>query len=189
MYIKETVSQFINFLMENPEAQAKAQELGTDMDALATYAREQGFDVSAEELGAYQAGARDMQKAHAQAKMQKADTFRDLSPGTQAFHALIKRGEEDDVVAARLAELATAPPEDLIAYGRELGYDFKEQDMQTFGQAILESSDELTDEELELAAGGTTVLLFVGILAFGAFALGTAGVAVAVAFVVSKKKG
>ena len=36
--------------MENREAQAKVKNLGGDVDALAAYAREQGYEISPEEL-------------------------------------------------------------------------------------------------------------------------------------------
>ena len=184
----EGMEKFFKFLAENPENQAKVQSFGSgggDMDALAAYARELGYEVSPEELREYQENALRVLKGRLQ-KARRPDA--PLSPGAREFYALIKLAETDESVAGRLAELAAGTSMELIAYGREKGFIFDEQDMQAIGKDILEPSDELSDEELELAAGGTTVLLFVGILAFGAFALGTAGVAVAVAFAVSKKK-
>ena len=188
----EGMEKFFKFLAENPEHQPKVQSFGSgggDMDALAAYARELGYEVSPEELREYQENALRVLKGRLQ-KAKRPDA--PLSPGAREFFALMKLAETDESVAKRLAELAAdsqKTPVELIAYGREKGFIFNELDMQNVGDNILEPSDELSDDELEQAAGGTTVLLFVGILAFGAFALGTAGVAVAVAFAVSKKKG
>ena len=183
----QEMEMFFQKVQTNREAQEKIKSIGDDMDALADYAREMGFDVSPGELREYKDKALELLKAKAQKKLEEPDVSK--SPGAEAFYALLKLGEDDESVAERLAELASCAPEELIAYGKEKGFDFSEVDIQAAGEYILEPSNELSEEELELAAGGTTVLLFVGILAFGAFALGTAGVAVAVAFAVSKKEG
>ena len=181
----EHLEQFFKLLAANPEQQAKVKEIGGDVDALSAFARESGYDISPEEVREYQDNAREFFKARAQEKL--ARTISLQSPGAQAFYELMKLGENDKSVAERLGELGAGEPGELIAYGKEKGFEFSEQDIKAAGEYILEPSNELSEEELELAAGGTTVLLFVGILAFGAFALGTAGVAVAVAFAVSKK--
>ena len=186
---KKGVEQFFQLLAESPEHHARARSFGGDMDALSTYVQEMGYDVSSEELKEYQDKAWEMVKAKAQKKLEKTQAPANLSQGVRDFYALLKLGESDTSVGERLAELAADAPEALAAYGKEKGFIFDEKDIQAAGENILEPSDELSDDELEMAAGGTTVLLFVGILAFGAFALGTAGVAVAVAFAVSKKKG
>ncbi|MCL2069234.1 MAG: Nif11 family protein, partial [Oscillospiraceae bacterium] len=44
------MQKFLNFLAEDKERQAKAKSFGGDMDALSAYARESGFEVSAQEL-------------------------------------------------------------------------------------------------------------------------------------------
>ena len=108
-----------------------------------------------------------------------------LSPGAREFFALIKLAETDESVAERLEEFAagTGTPEELIAYGREKGFTFDEGDMQAVGKNILEPSDELSDEELELAAGGTT-LAAVGVGAM--VVLGVGLVAAVVMFAVRR---
>ena len=183
----QAMEKFLQEVSANKEAQEKIKGIGDDMDALAAYARELGHDVSPRELREHQDKALELLKANAKKKLEQPDVSK--SPGTQAFYALLKLGEDDESVAERLAELAAGTPAELVAYGKEKGFDFSERDIQAAGEYFLEPSNELSEEELELAAGGTTVLLFVGILAFGGFALGTAVVAVAVAFAVTKKEG
>ena len=172
------LEQFLQLLAENQELQAKIKTFGGDVEALAAYAGEQGYDISAEELRAYQDKARELFVNRLQKRMDRPDA--PLSPGAQAFYAFTKLAETDAEVAQRLAELASGTPEELIAYAKEKGFVFDEQDMRAVGEDILEPSDELSEEDLELAAGGLVdvglALVFVGCV-LGLAAVG--GVAVA----------
>jgi len=184
---RENLEEFLKFIAENEEHRTKVNSFGSDADEAAAYAQKLGYDVSPDELRECWQKSLDLLWDRASGKLGRpADT---LSSGAGELLALMKLAEDDEETSERLLELATGAPEALIAFGKEKGFSFNERDIQAVGEDILEPSDELSDEDLEMAAGGTTVLLFVGILAFGAFALGTAGVAVAVAFAVSKKKG
>ena len=157
---RENLEKFFKFLMENREGQAKMKGFGGDVDALAAYARELGYDFSPEEMREYQDKARQLFKSRVQKKLRQPEA--PSSPGAREFYALIKLAETDESVRKRLAELAAGTPEELVAYGGEKGFTFNEQDIQSVGKDILEPSDELSDEELELAAGGTTLaVLFV----------------------------
>ena len=172
---RESLEQFFKLLAENPEHQAK---LKGDIDELTKYAREQGYHFSAEELREYQDKARQLLKNKIHIKLQQSDDSR--SPGAQNLYALMKMAETDEEIAKRLEELETATPEELIAYGKEKGFSFSEQDIQDFGKDILKPSDELSEDELELAAGGTTVLVAFGVSAaivLGIAALGGAFIA------------
>ncbi|MCL2009709.1 MAG: Nif11 family protein, partial [Synergistaceae bacterium] len=122
----EGLEKFFKFLAENPEHQDKVKNIG-DMDALAAYARELGYDLSPDELREYQDKALKLLKNRLQ-KARRPDAL--LSHGAREFYALIKLAETDESVAGRLAELATGTPEALVAYGREKGFVFDEQDMQ-----------------------------------------------------------
>jgi predicted ribosomally synthesized peptide with nif11-like leader len=176
---RENLEKFFKFLMENKEGQAKMKGFGGDIDALTAYAREQGYDFSPEELREYQEKARKIFKSRVQKKLRQPEAS--SSPGAREFYALIKLSETDENVAGRLTELAKGTPEELIAYGREKGFTFNEQDMQTVGKDILEPSDELSDEELELASGGIVVMLalFLGAVAVaGAVGVAAGGAAV-----------
>ena len=148
---REGLENFFKLLAENPEHQDKVKGFGGDFDALSAYAQELGYDVSPEELREYQDKARRLLKGRIQKKLHQPEAS--LSPGAREFYALIKLAETDESVAERLAELGAGAPEALIAYGREKGFTFNEQDMQAIGKDILEPSDELSDEELELADG------------------------------------
>ena len=122
--------------------------------------------------------AQKLLKAKMRKKLAKPNVS--ISPGAKEFYALIKLAENDEEVAKRLTELVEGAPEELIAYGKEKGFTFDAQDMQAIGENILEPTDELSDEELELAAGGLVdiglALVFVGCV-LGLAAVG--GVAVA----------
>ena len=175
---REVLDKFFKFLSEHPEHYAKVKELGGDIEALAAYTQELGFEISREDLREYQEKARELLTGRLSKKLVKPDAT--LSPGAQAFYAFIKLSETDSAVAKRLEELAAGTPEDLIAYGQEMGFVFDRQDMLAIGNDILEPSDELSDEELELAAGGLVdiglALVFIGCV-LGLAAVG--GVAVA----------
>ena len=174
---KGSLEQFFKLLSENEELQAKVKSFAGDVDALVAYAQELGYDVFPEELREYQNKARELMKGRLRQKLDRADAS--LNPGAQAFYAFMKLADTDAEVAKRLEELASGAPEELIAYGREKGYIFDRQDMLDIGKDILEPSDELSDEELELAAGGTTAFLIMlgigAIVAGGALIFGVAG--------------
>ena len=166
---QDRLEQFLKKMAEDPAIQAQIKSFGGDMDALASYAGELGYEVSAEELRTYANSAVKMLTAKLQEKAASPQAAN--SPGAKAFFSLIKLAETDAGVAARLEELAEARPEELIAYGKDLSFLFTKQDMLDIGRDILESSDELSDEELELAAGGTTAMVGALLLAgFGAAA-------------------
>ena len=175
---REAMDKFFKFLSEHPEHYVEVRELGGDIEALVTYTQELGFDISREDLREYQKQARELLTGRLGKKLAKPDAA--LSPGAQAFYAFIQLSETDLAVAKRLEELAAGTPEDLMAYGKEMGFVFDREDMLAIGNDILEPSDELSDEELELAAGGLVdiglALVFVGCV-LGLAAVG--GVAVA----------
>jgi len=174
------MENFFKFLAENRECQAKVKNFGGDVDALAAYARELGYNVSQEELREYQEKAQRVLKNRMQKKLRQSEVFSNLTPGAREFYALMKLAETDEETAKRLEELNTGTLKELIAYGEENGFIFNEQDIQSFGKDILEASDELSDEELEMAAGGTTVLVAFGVSAaivLGIAAMGGAFIA------------
>jgi len=179
---REGLDAFFTFLSENPEHHTKVTELGGDVDATIAYARELGYDISPDELQKYQNQAREIIKGRMR-KVRQEQAQAPLSPGAKAFFEMINLADTDEAVAERLTELATAAPEELIAYGKEKGFVFDEKDMQAIGDSILEPTDELSDEELEMAAGGIVDLIalavFVGI-GLGVAVAGGVGVAAGV---------
>ena len=135
------------------------KDFGGGIDALAAYAREQGYEFSQEELKEYQDKALRVLKARAEKKLQKPDAS--LSPGARAFLELIKLAETDEKMAGQLAELGAGNLGEVIAYGKEKGFTFTEEDMKSAGESILEPSDELDEEELKMVAGGDpTITVF-----------------------------
>jgi len=175
---REDLEKFFKLLAEDQECRAKVKDFGGDMDALAAYAQELGYEFSSEELREYQDKAQRVLNIRMQKMLGQLEAT--LPAGVREFYALMKQGEADEEVGKRLAELNTGTPEELIAYGKEMGFYFNEQDIQEVGKFILEPSDELSDEELELAAGGTTVLVAFGVSAaivLGIAAMGGAFIA------------
>ena len=178
---KERMDQFFKQAASNLEYRDKVKSFGGDVDALVAFAKELGYDITAEEMRAYQEMAREFLKARLQKKVDEPDAAQ--SPGVQAFLAFMKLAETDTEIGKRVEELATGTPEELIAYGKEKGFSFDRQDMLALGKDILEPSDELSEEDLELAAGGIVDLIalavFVGI-GLGVAVAGGVGVAAGV---------
>ena|GEM_PF-853596 len=151
---KDRLEQFFKKMANDKAIQEKVQSFNGNTDALAAYATELGYDISAEDLRTYTNDALKMLKAKLQNKVAGPQATK--SPGATAFFSLVELAETDENVKARLDELAEGTPEELIAYGAEKGFVFTEQDMLDIGKDILEPADELSDEELELVAGGTS---------------------------------
>ena len=99
-----------------------------------------------------------------------------LSSGAQDFIKLLNLGETDEVAAKRLNELSRAPKAEVIAYGKEKGLHFTEEDMKVVTDEILEASDELSDVDLENVAGGAearTVIVSSAVIGAVALVLAT----------------
>ena len=173
---KEKMEGFFKFLLEDKEAQAKLKSFGGDLDALAAYAREQGYDFSPEELREQRDKAQQFIKVRVH-KMRQPDAS--LSPGAREFGKLIKLGETDERMGKRLAEFTLGSADELIAYGKEKGFNFDRQDMKEFAESIMQPSDGLSDEELELAAGGCAGMVMLSV------SVGVGVAAAAVSFLVA----
>ena len=162
--MNKSLESFLAFLAEDKGHQAKAKSFAEDMDALAAYARGLGYNVSPEELRQYRDKARRL--VEERIKRQERQGL-SPTPGARAFYALLELAETDSEVANRLEELGGGSRQELIAYGREKGFVFDEQDLDTVGKDILQPTDELSEEELEMVAGGASVIIFLGLIAFG----------------------
>ena len=162
---KKGLEEFFSFVATNRDLQEQVKGLGGDVDALAAFAKERGYDVSPEELRSYTDGARELLKSKLQQAQRESGASQ--SPGVKAFFALMKLGESDDEVGKRLEELSGGTAEELIAYGAELGFLFSREDMLDIGKDILEPSDELSDEEMERVAGGVIDLTSLAVVFAG----------------------
>jgi len=185
---RENLERFGSFLAENKERIAKVKSFGSDIDTLAVYAQESGYDISAEEIREYQDKARHLLDSKIK-KLQQPDI--PLSPGVKDIYNLIKLAESDKDVEKRLAGLSSGTPEELVAYGKEKGFTFSEADIRSVSKNILGQSDELSEEELEMAAGGTAavILVFLAFAASGAVAVGLVGGMVAFSVLSGSGKG
>jgi len=71
----------------------------------------------------------------------------------QQFLEFSKLADTDPEVAKRITE-ASKSPQELIAYGKETGFTFDMRDMEEVAKKLIEQEEELSDDELEAAAGG-----------------------------------
>jgi len=177
---REGFEGFSRLLMENKEILAKVKSFGDSNDKVSAYAKEMGFDVSSEELREYQDMAIRILDSRIQKLKQSEAT---LSPGAKEFYKLIELSETDEDVANRMVELGSGTVNDLIAYGKEKGFTFTEQDIKAVSKDIMDSSDELSEEELEMVAGGVlfafAAAVVVGVALGGAATVGAACVGAA----------
>ena len=82
----ENLQKFLNFLNEDKERQNKTKSFDGDMDALSAYARECGFEVSAQELIEF----RESTLKFLEARIKKAEAQKaELTPGVKAVYALM----------------------------------------------------------------------------------------------------
>ena len=172
------LQQFYDHLQKKPECLSKAKEIGSDMTALSRYALELGYEVTAEELTAFSSKA----KRVLEAKMKELETSKAaLSDGAKQFMEFSRLADADPEVAKRITELFKSPQE-MITYGKEKGFSFDTNDMEEVAKKLMEQEEELSDDELEAAAGGVT-LLAVGVGAVLVFSavVGVGSVAAAVA--------
>ena len=165
------LQQFYDHLQKNPDCQIKAKEFGDDTTALAAYALELGYAITAEDLTAFKSKAKQVLEV----KWKELDTAKaSLSAGAKQFMEFSKLSDTDAEVEKRITE-ASQNPQELIAYGKEKGFTFDTDDMKEVAKKIMEQEEELSDEELEVVAGGGTMLLLA--LAFmSAAAVGGAAV-------------
>jgi len=161
---EKKLQEFSNHLAKNPQCLEKAKEFEGDMTALAAYARELGYEVTAEELTAF----RSKQRKALETKLKELDAGKaSMSFGAKQFMEFSKLADTDEEVAMRITE-ASKSPQELIAYGKEKGFVFDTKDMKEVAKKLMEQEEELSDEELEAVAGGTTATFVVlGILAAG----------------------
>ena len=170
---EQKFSEFSEYLAKNKNGLEKVKELGNDYAALAEYARELGYDLSPDEIKHFLAGT----QKEIESKWSNLDSEQTLSDGAKQFMAFSKLADADAETAKQIAELSKNP-QDLIAYGKEKGFDFDEKDIKEVAKELMEQEEELSDEELESVAGGVTLFLAVAIIA-GVVAV-SAGVGAAV---------
>ena len=152
---RESLEKFFQLIAENKECKSKAESFDGNADALAAYARELGYDISAAELREYREQAQQLIKSRMQ-KLQESEPS--LSPGVKEFYKLIELSESDEEVAKRIEELSSGTKKELIAYGKEKGFIFDEEDMKSAANEMIEPKNELSEKELERVAGGVLLV-------------------------------
>ena len=91
------------------------------------------------------------------------------------LHQFVQLVGENKEIAEKMQEISFDDPKAIIAYAKDLGFEFDEKDLEEFGGNMLEQSDELSEEELEMVSGGfvgVVVFLMVAVLVAGAVAVG-----------------
>ena len=167
---RECLEKFAKYYKENKECQEKIKELRGDDEALSAYIKSIGFDFSAEDMQKQRERAIKLLKEDVAVKTKPGIS---LSPGEQAFYGLMKLAEEDSAVGEALSKLKFSAVEDLITFGKEKGFIFDKEDLKNVIKNIIQKSDDLSDEDLELVAGGC-----IGTLAAVAAAAASAAVVV-----------
>ena len=180
------LQHFYDHLAKNPACRTRVKEIGGDMTALAAYARELGYEITAEELTVFTGKAKQMLEI----KWKEIEASNEsLSGGAKQFMAFSQLADTDPEVAKKIAE-ASKSPQDMITYGKEKGFIFDEKDMEEVAKKLMEQEEELSDEELEAVAGGTTLAVLFVISVMGAVgavvgvAVGTAATGAVVCAVV-----
>jgi len=169
---EQKFSEFSEYLAKNKECLEKVKELGSDYAALAEYASELGYDLSPDEIKYFLAG----KQQEIEATWSNLGSEQTLSDGAKQFMAFSKLADTDAKIAEQIAELSGCPQE-LIAYGKEKGFNFDENDIKEVAKKLMEREEEISDTELETVVGGT---LIVGLALLGTVALVSAGVGAAV---------
>ena len=176
---EQILQRFYDYLVKNPDCLAKAKEFGDDMTALAAYAHELGYDVTAEAFMEFKSKARQTNEA----KWKEFETSKgSLSVGAKQFLEFSKLADTDPEVEKRITK-ASKSPQELIVYGKEKGFTFDTKDMEEVAKKLMEQEEELSDDELEAVAGGITLvglaavglIAVVGVMAGGVVAVGAVG--------------
>ena len=73
---------------------------------------------------------------------------------------------EDEKVRAKAKEIGISDPDGQIAYAKTLGLEFTVKDMEDLVKETGVSKDELTEEDLEMVAGGvfSTIAAVIGVV-------------------------
>ena len=151
---KKTFEMFLNMLSADGAAFARAKVCAEDIDALVAYGKELGYDF----------GRRDVEDARRQIddlftnitgrKLDELKAAPDISPGVRAVAGFARAIQSNRTIAAKISGFGFDDPEAIIALGNRLGFIFDKQDLAAFADHLLPATAELSDEELELAAGG-----------------------------------
>ena len=179
---KKSLPEFLQFLSQNNEALEKVKSLDSNTRAIAAYAMEQGYEFAEHELTGFQNKSLALLKKSIRRKLDDQEKEVDR-PGVKQLKELLKLGETNQDVAKQLEEIGSLDTQALIDYGREKGFMFDHNDMNAFAKEIVEQSDELSDEELEMAAGGTAIVSGVLLLVGAGVVFAAAGAAVTAAAV------
>jgi len=107
-----------------------------------------------------------------------------LSSGAKDYARLLNLADTDEDVAKRLGELGTISSAKVIAYGKEKGFVFTEEDMEDVGNEIFGASNKLSNDDLEQVAGGAQARTVVGAVSLG---VGVVSLGISVATAVNSR--
>ncbi|HUM59485.1 MAG TPA: Nif11-like leader peptide family RiPP precursor [Bacillota bacterium] len=174
----EELNRFLQMVATNEELAEKMKEIGENDDAIVAYGKELGYDFDRQDIEELRKKVIDLHKVRIKKNLEKAVAAADKEqrPGMRNLHRFVQLVGENKEIAEKVQEISFDDPKAIIAYARDLGFEFDEKDLEEFGGNMLERSDELSEEELEMVAGGFVDLMalvaFLSIAAAGAAAVG-----------------
>jgi predicted ribosomally synthesized peptide with nif11-like leader len=179
----EELNKFLQMVTTNEEAANKMKEIGDNVDAIIAYGKELGFEFDRQEFDELRKKVIELHKVRIKKNMEKAAATADMQrPGMRNLHRFVRLVGENKEIAEKVQEISFGDPKAIIAYGRELGFEFDEKDLEELGSNVLEQSDELSEEELEMVSGGfvtvgLAIAAMVGVMAGAALVAGAIALA------------
>ena len=173
----EELNKFLQMVTTNEEAANKMKEIGEDVDALIAYGKELGYEFDRQDIKEVRKKVIELNRVRIKKNLEKAAAAaaKEQRQGMRNLHRFVQLVGENKEIAEKMQEISFDDPKAIIAYAKDLGFEFDEKDLEEFGGNMLEQSDELSEEELEMVSGGfvgVVVFLMVAGLAAGAIAAG-----------------
>lgn len=173
----EELNKFLQMVTTNEEAANKMKEIGEDVDALIAYGKELGYEFDRQDIKEVRKKVIELNRVRIKKNLEKAAAAaaKEQRQGMRNLHRFVQLVGENKEIAEKMQEISFDDPKAIIAYAKDLGFEFDEKDLEEFGGNMLEQSDELSEEELEMVSGGfvgVVVFLMVAVLVAGAVAVG-----------------
>jgi predicted ribosomally synthesized peptide with nif11-like leader len=152
----EELNKFMQMVIMNKEAANKLKELGENVDAIIAYGKELGYEFDRQDIEELRKKVIELHKVRIKKNLEKAADAEDKEqrPGMRNLQRFVQLVGENKEIAEKVREISFGDPKAIIAYAKDLGFEFDEKDLEEFGGNVLGQSDELSEEELEMVSGG-----------------------------------
>ena len=170
----EELNKFLQMVTTNEEAANKMKEIGEDVDALIAM-QGTGYEFDRQDIKEVRKKVIELNRVRIKESGKVRRWAKEQRQGMRNLHRFVQLVGENKEIAEKMQEISFDDPKAIIAYAKDLGFEFDEKDLEEFGGNMLEQSDELSEEELEMVSGGfvgVVVFLMVAGLAAGAIAAG-----------------